>query len=104
MKLCTSKTEESSTFLSKEVKNDLSNGLLFSNLVHVSLVVPRLDVEEDGGLGDEGGLLGLLLVIRLQPLLRDSLLLLTLLFVRAATIEKECDSTTCIHFSLFMKI
>ena len=49
--------------------------------VHVGLVVPGLDVEEDGGLGNNLGLLGLLLVVCLQSLLGDPLLLLRLLFV-----------------------
>ena len=49
--------------------------------VHVGLVVPGLDVEEDGGLGDHLRLLGLLLVVGLQPLLGDSLLLLVVLLV-----------------------
>ena len=69
-------------------KLGLSKSTIFkSNLVHVCLVVPGLDVQEDGGLGDEGWLLGLLLVVGLQPLLRDPLLLLTLLFVGAAKNE-----------------
>lgn len=49
--------------------------------VHVRLVVPGLDVQEDGGLGNEGGLLGLLLVVGLQPLLPDPDLLRVLLLV-----------------------
>merc|ERR1719204_889844 len=44
-------------------------------------VVPWLDVEEDGGLGDHLGLLGLLLVVGLQPLFGDPLLLLVVLFI-----------------------
>ena len=49
--------------------------------VHVGLVVPGLDVEEDGGLGDHLRLLGLLLVVGLQPLLGDPLLLLVVLLL-----------------------
>ena len=49
--------------------------------VHVGLVVPGLDVEEDGGLGDHLRLLGLLLVVGLKPLLGDSLLLLVILLL-----------------------
>ena len=52
--------------------------------VHVGLVVPGLDVEEDGGLGDHLRLLGLLLVVGLQPLLGDPLLLLVILLLVAA--------------------
>merc|ERR1712107_638732 len=42
----------------------------------VCLVVPGFDIEENRGLGDDLRLLGLLLMVSLQPLLRDPLLLL----------------------------
>ena len=57
--------------------------------VHVGLVVPGLDVQKDGGLGDEGGLLGLLLVVGLQPLLPDPDLLRILLLVGVGAEEVD---------------
>ena len=46
-------------------------------------IAPHLDIKQDRGFGDDGGLLGLLLMVRLQPLLSDPLLLLGLLLVTA---------------------
>merc|ERR1719365_62110 len=58
------------------------------HLVVVRLVIPWLDIKEDGCLSDDPRLLRFLLMIGLQPLLSDPLLLLTLLLVRAS---KEVD-------------
>ena len=46
--------------------------------------IAHLDIKENGGLGDDCRLFGLLLMISLQPLLGDSLLLLTLFLIRAS--------------------
>merc|ERR1719458_392472 len=51
------------------------------DFVHVSLVVPGLHIQQDGGFGDNGFLSSFLLMVSLQPLLGDPLLLLGLLLV-----------------------
>merc|ERR1712072_102614 len=52
------------------------NGLaVLQHLVHVSLVIPGLHIKEDGGFRNESWLLGLLLSVRLKPLLSNPLLL-----------------------------
>ena len=48
----------------------------------------HLDIKENRGLGDDLRLLGLLLMVGLQPLLRDPLLLLAFLLIGAS---KEVD-------------
>ena len=48
----------------------------------------HFDIEENRGLGDDLRLLGLLLMVSLQPLLRDPLLLLAFLLIGAS---KEVD-------------
>merc|ERR1712072_868160 len=58
------------------------NGLaVLQHLVHVSLVIPGLHIKEDGGFRNESWLLGLLLSVRLKPLLSNPLLLLGLFFI-----------------------
>merc|ERR1719318_1765090 len=52
------------------------NGLaVLEHLVHVGLIVPRLDIEKNGGFGNEGWLLSLFVSISLQSLLGNPLLL-----------------------------
>merc|ERR1719219_1515153 len=59
-----------------------------STHIHVGLVIPRLHIEEDRGFRDHFGLLGLLLVVGLQPLLSDPLLLLVIgLLVRPEEVD-----------------
>merc|ERR1719500_959460 len=61
---------------------------VLKHLVHVSLIVPGLHIKENRGFGNDSSLLGLLLMVSLQPLLSDPLLLLRLLFVAGS---KEID-------------
>merc|ERR1719516_955317 len=54
---------------------------LLKHLIQGSLIIPRLHVEENRGLGNHLGFLGFLLVISLKTLFGDPLLFLVVFFV-----------------------